>query len=153
MARELKKYGLRSTRKPTLNPRLSSTVCVIDEQGLPGYCYIAFEEALVDAVGLKLPRGVAEFDPAFLQVEWNAKRGRWIITAKYLNTEGYAVLWESESKPTWLNVIRYEGKNGSREKNAKRSGRRRAAAAGPQQDRTPRSRKAGDRDAAGVAIA
>lgn len=114
MGRELKKYGIRSTRKPARNAFVATTIHVVDENGLAGYCYISFADALVEAIGKVLPRGVAEFDPAYIYVEYDTRRRVWKINAQYLLSSDSALLWESGDRPTWLKLITNHGvQNGS----------------------------------------
>lgn len=122
MPKECKKYQLRSTPKPARNCLLSTVVKVRDESGVDGYCYVGFDGSLVDAVGKKLPRGVAPYDPAFLCVEYDARRQVWVIGARYLVDESGVVLWESEAKPHWLKCIPLGGKHGNTKKNADGAG-------------------------------
>lgn len=114
MGRELKKYGIRSTRKPARNPFVSTAVHVVDQDGLAGYCYISFEDAFVQAIGKALCRGVAEFDPAYVHVEFDRRTRVWRVGARYLLTSGYAQLWESVTRPVWLkSITKHEVHNGS----------------------------------------
>jgi hypothetical protein len=110
-ARELKKYAIRPVFRPTRNPCLSSTVQVIGEGGEQGYCYIAFAEELVEAVGEKLTRGIAAFDPAFLVVTYNTVRRVWEVSARYLRGTGQALLWETPDRPAWLKIFKNKRAN------------------------------------------
>lgn len=112
MPRELKKYGLRSVRKPALKYLLSSVVKVRDEEGRGGYCYVRFDEPLIEAVGKKLTRGLAPFDPAYLVAEYDVIRKLWVIGARYLKTDEGVILWEQDEKPAWLKEV-YHGNNRS----------------------------------------
>ena len=110
MARELKKYGLRATRKPpTRQAKLASTVHVLDERGVACWCYVSFEEPLLVKVGTALPRGISERNPAFLRVEYSATLKQWIIAAQYLDESHTAILWQTPDRPAWLNHHFYRG--------------------------------------------
>lgn len=106
---ERRKDGLVSSRKPKKHPLLSSTVAVRDEQGRNGYCYIGFSEDFVERVGKALPRGVSTFDPACIHVVYYPHNKTWLVIARYLRSEGEALLWRTTERPHWLRF--YEVKN------------------------------------------
>jgi hypothetical protein len=118
MPRECKKYNLRSTRKPAKNALLSTVVKVRDEEGKDGHCYVGFDAPLVEAVGKKLPRGVAPYDPAYLVVEYDALRQLWIVGARYIRTDDAVVLWETAAMPVWLKVFYPRGNHGNNRSSA-----------------------------------
>lgn len=105
MPKECKKYNLRSTRKPARSCLLASVVRVRNEEGKDGYCYVGFDEALVEAVGKKLSRGVAPFDPAYLVAEYDPRRSVWLIGACYFYGAECVKLWETPDRPEWVKFI------------------------------------------------
>lgn len=111
MSREMKKYRLRATRRPMRNEYVASAARVVDERGRSGYCYIGFDEPLVDAVGSKLPRGVAPFDPAYLSITYDWIKQVWVIAARYIADDVFAIMWETATKPSWLKYTSYEDQN------------------------------------------
>lgn len=117
MPKECKKYNLRSTRKPARSCLLASVVRVRNEEGKDGYCYVGFDEALVEAVGKKLSRGVAPFDPAYLVAEYDPRRSVWLIGACYFYGAECVKLWETPDRPEWLKFIEIGGNNGSHPQN------------------------------------
>lgn len=116
MSREMKKYRLRATRRPMRNEYVASAARVVDERGRSGYCYIGFDEPLVDAVGSKLPRGVAPFDPAYLTVTYDWIKKAWVVAARYIVDDVFTILWETADKPSWLKYTSYEDQHDSSEK-------------------------------------
>ncbi len=102
--RELKKYGLRSARRPVVHPLLSGVVHVCDWEGT-GYAYIRFSEEFVDAVGKALPSGLHPTRPAFLKVLHMPGRKAWRVFAMYINEVRGTLLWESPELPPWISSI------------------------------------------------
>lgn len=133
MPKECKKYRMRSTRKPLRDPCLSSTVKVIDQGGNAGYCYVGFDAPLVAAVGKKLSRGVADYDPAYLTVEYDQTRQRWVVGARYLLTDESVVLWETVNRPEWVKQVYLGGRHGGNQEN-KNCGPARSSDRGTSQD-------------------
>lgn len=113
MSREMKKYRLRATRRPMRNEYVASAARVVDERGRSGYCYIGFDEPFVNAIGGKLPRGVATYDPAYVSVVYDWIKKAWVVAARYLTDDVFAILWETAEKPSWLKYTSYEEKNES----------------------------------------
>lgn len=103
MGRELKKYRIRATKKPAKSTLLSSTVVVRNESGKVGYCYINFDQPLIDAAGKALPRGLTVDDPAYLEVVYYPAMSVWLVKARYLLGDKEVLLWKTEQKPSWLN--------------------------------------------------
>lgn len=102
MRGERKKFEMKGVFRVTKrNPRLGNTVAVF-EACRQYVCYITFSEDLVHFVGEKLPRGVADFDPAFLVVTENTQTGLWTVEARYQRDDISAVLWTTKSRPQWL---------------------------------------------------
>lgn len=104
MAREYKHYGIRKARSPKNLGPLATTIAVTTEEGSRGFGYVHFAESLTKAVGKKLPRGVSQQDPAFLEITYVEDRREWEISARYLASDGAALLWRTDTKPSWLNV-------------------------------------------------
>jgi hypothetical protein len=71
-----------------------------------GYCYIKFSPAFEEFVGKELPRGLAPFDPAFIQV--TETRGGWEVKAVYIQDGVNVTLWKAEAKPEWVGKLRKE---------------------------------------------
>lgn len=115
MSKEFKHYQLRATKRPAKCPVLSTTVAVYNERGESGYCYINFSDTFVEAVGKRLSRGVAPFDPAFISVRYNAQLQSWEIWARYLRDQLGVLLWATADKPSWLNFYKLEAEHGSRQ--------------------------------------
>lgn len=102
MSRELKKYRLRYSPRPLGYVELQSTVVITTNSAECYYCYVAFSDDLVMAVGKKLPQGVSAKNPACLYVHYDGVR--YHVYAKYLSYPGAKVpLWIHEGgQPTWL---------------------------------------------------
>ncbi|MHC5879550.1 hypothetical protein ACYT69_11550, partial [Streptococcus pyogenes] len=65
---ERKYFELKAlTRKPRKPHKLLSQTCIVQAEQ-KGHCFVTFSERFVEWVGKKLPRGIAEFDPAYLAV-------------------------------------------------------------------------------------
>ena len=113
MPREFKHYMLRSTKKPTKDKVLLSTVAIRDQEGEERYCYVSFSDKLVELVGRKLPRGISETDPAFLNIVFGPP-GRWGIWAVYAVDGVARLLWRTECSepPSWLKFYKLKVKNG-----------------------------------------
>lgn len=98
---ERKKFGLRarkSVKHP--NPLLNNTVLLTE--GEKRYaCTIGFNDDLIQFVGQKLPRGLAEFDPAYLLVTELPGKG-WKVQASYFRDGTLVDLWVAKERPTWL---------------------------------------------------
>lgn len=104
---ERKKFGIVARARVTKpNPRLNNTVLVERPTGNGSAC-IGFTEDLVNFVGKVLPRGVADFDPAYLVVTENVERGKWLIQAEYFRDRVRVVLWEASAMPAWLKNTKY----------------------------------------------
>lgn len=103
---ERKKFRIKPRQRiKHLHPRLSNTVKVTGEEPAgQGYCYISFDESLVDLVGRTLPRGVAVFDPAYLQVEYDGLQKKWHVWACYYKDEIRRPLWVTKERPEWLTI-------------------------------------------------
>jgi len=102
--KELKKYGLKSARRPKEHTLLSGVAHVCDWEGT-GYAYISFTEAFVDAVGKALPAGLHPARPAYLKVLHMPGRKTWRIFAIYLNELRGVLLWESPELPHWISNV------------------------------------------------
>jgi hypothetical protein len=83
---------------------------LIDTTSEIGYCYIKFAEAFEDFVARELPRGLATFDPAFIQVSHLGEV--WEIHAVYVNDGTRAILWRTSEKPAWIGKLRKEKSDG-----------------------------------------
>lgn len=105
MPRELKHYGLKSARKARASGPVSSVVLVQREDGERGHCFVAFSPTFVQAVGKALTRGVADFDPAYIEVLYCHKRKAWAVWARYLNDHSGSALWHTPTVPSWLRFI------------------------------------------------
>lgn len=105
MPSELKKYKLKATRRPKASAYLASRVMVTDDQGITGYCYITFSDEFVEAVGSALPQGVAIFSPAQIEVAFDPIVKKWLIGASYIGRGLPVILWESDTRPTWVKRI------------------------------------------------
>ena len=105
--RERKKFGLSlCARRPLLQDRcLSATVSVIGVEGR-GYCYIRFDQSFVDFLGQKMPRGVAPFDPCFVEV--TQCREGWLVESVYARDGARSMLWLAKEKPKWVGTLRKE---------------------------------------------
>lgn len=130
MPREFKRYELRSTRRPAKATALSTTVSVLNEHGESGYCYVSFAEAFVHSVGKRLPRGVAEFEPAYIEVRYNRQLSAWEVWARYFGDGKGVLLWATDNRPSWLNFYKHEANNGTNcSQTARTQGRTEACAA------------------------
>lgn len=103
MRGELKKYGIRATKKPMRHQLLSSLVLVRNEKGEVGYCYIGFEESLVEKVGRVLPMGLSKDAPGFISVRYYPRTEEWLVIASYVNGGNECLLWKTKLRPSWLN--------------------------------------------------
>lgn len=97
-------YGLKSARSPMENSLLSGVVLVSDEGG-KGYAYITFGEALVEAVGRVMPRGISEDDQCYLKAML-VHGGSWRVYSYYLDNSSVRFLWEEKKRPKWIKQIR-----------------------------------------------
>ena len=103
---ERKYFELRAlARKPRKPHKLLAQTCVVQAEQ-KGHCFVTFSERFVEWVGKKLPRGIAEFDPAYLAVVQNGEV--WEVFAVYVDRSAHALLWESKSKPEWVGKLRTE---------------------------------------------
>lgn len=102
---ERKKFGMRTARAPMLVAGLSNTVIVYDDFALK-YCFVSFSDALVEAVGLHLPRGCSPEEHAFLQVQFDKASGDWIVYAAYVSTWERVALWRTDTKPVWVQNLK-----------------------------------------------
>lgn len=109
MAKELKKYEMRSTRRPAVNPLLSTTVAIQRATRERNYCYVSFSDALVQAVGKKLPIGLSEKKPAILYVI--EKADGWHVYAKYYDAETGRKLWSTPDTPGWLRFYKVRNRH------------------------------------------
>lgn len=111
MSRELKKYGIRATKKPARSLLVSSVCLVRNEKDETGYCYINFDQPFVEAVGKALPRGVSEHSPAVISVVFYPRTMSWLVQAGYVGSGTPVLLWKSANRPAWLNFYRMSNKN------------------------------------------
>lgn len=102
---ERKKFALRSARKPVIVDGLSNTV-IVYENGEPRFCHIMFDPCLATVVGKKLPRGVGVGDPAFLQIVFDAHKGKWIVAARYVKDWQGVDLWAMDELPSWIKELK-----------------------------------------------
>lgn len=118
MSKEYKHYELRSVKRPIKSKLLLSTVAIRDMAGEERYCYAAFSEKLIQAVGRGLPRGISEEDPAFLHVVFGPP-GVWAVWAQYLTDGKACKLWRTadSAPPSWLKFYKHKVKNGNPETN------------------------------------
>lgn len=112
MSSEYKHFELRRAIRSSESPRVSTVVLVTREDGKRGHCFVRFSDSFVRFVGQKLPRGVAEFDPAYLDVIYTPATKTWVIRAFYLRDGVGAILWETGTAPSWLS-FRTETSNGN----------------------------------------
>lgn len=97
---ERKKFEIKARRSVKYkHPLLSNTVAYLEDER-QGFCYISFDESLVEFVGTKLPRGVAPFDPAYLYVVQTM--GTWTVYARYVKDDIAVPLWGTHTRPLWL---------------------------------------------------
>lgn len=109
---ERKKFGLKQSRKPhgATKGGLLGYTALVHTSTETGYCYIGFDTAFEDFVAKELPRGLAAFDPAYIQV---TERGDvWEVQANYINDGTHAVLWRTTDKPSWIGKLRKEKADG-----------------------------------------
>lgn len=106
-AKELKKFQLKGLRRPPkyLNKTLSNFVAVFENNTGDAHC-IGFSDALVEYVGTKLPRGVAEYDPAFLEVKQVGGKTGWEVWAVYYHDAEKVLLWKAPDRPAWLKPLK-----------------------------------------------
>ena len=103
--RELGKFELRPANKPDTNGLLSGVV-VVAQRGERGYAYVKFSNALIEAVGRSLPRGLTPEHPAYLKAIRCSFTDRFKVYAFYVDQSAAVLLWESAEKPTWLKRVR-----------------------------------------------
>lgn len=111
MSRELKNYELRSCRRPILSGRyrlVSNTVHVCMASDKQYYCYVSFSDKLVEKVGKKLPRGVSEFDPAYLRVYLD--EDRYYVQAVSHRSRASVVLFAGGLPCSWLKTYPIGGR-------------------------------------------
>lgn len=99
---ERKKFGIKPARK--LQRRYDDLVNVVKvtTEQRHSYCYITYAPALLEFVGSQMPRGVAAFDPVYLEVEEDARAGKWLVWGCYYVDNVRALLWTSSVKPQWV---------------------------------------------------
>lgn len=108
MSREFKNYELASSPRPLKNGRyklLISTVAIRGADKKSYYCYVAFSDKLVEKAGNKLPRGVSEFNPAFLYVDLSNLQMD--VYVSYLHPLTPVLLWSQsleQDLPRWLKL-------------------------------------------------
>lgn len=108
-----KNWGLRKANKPQEGFHLSGVVKCLDRGG-HGYIYVAFDEALVDAVAKILPRGVGPDDQAYLYVvQKQFGSMRYYMYARYVGKEGNFLLWVETQKPEWFSKVKRGRDNGT----------------------------------------
>lgn len=105
MRGERKKFAIQARKMvKDKDPKLNNTVMVETPTG--NYtCCIAFSPDLVQFVGSKLPRGVADFDPAYLVVSEDPLLKVWVVAARYYRDEVTAILWKAKERPKWLKTL------------------------------------------------
>lgn len=91
-------------RLPKSPHRQLNNTCLVNTGEEVGYCYIRFSETFVDFVGKKLPRGVADFDPAYIEVV--RAGGKWEIRATYYLDGVTKVLWKTADMPSWIGKLK-----------------------------------------------
>lgn len=110
---ERKKFAIKARRTVRKkHPMLSNTVVFL-EDGRADYCYISFDESLVEFVGNTLPRGIAPFEPAYLFVMHYPEKNVWVVYANYVKGEGGQPLWETTTRPAWLKAQSSGGIHGT----------------------------------------
>lgn len=100
---ERKKWGLRAAKKPQKYYDLAG-VAIVKGQQSTYVCYLRFTDALVEAVGQVMPRGVGPEDQAYLEVH-HTLAGFWEVWAAYISLGGgkdRRLLWVQEEKPPWV---------------------------------------------------
>jgi hypothetical protein len=101
-------YQISRALRPRTQGGLSNTVMIDTPEG-KGYLYINFSFALVQACGMRLPRGISTFDPAYLLVKYDDRRKCYIIFVQYINEPDSSKmypLWETETCPDWIHKVK-----------------------------------------------
>lgn len=110
--KERKHFGLVGlSRAPRKRHSVISNTCLVQDGETSGYCYIKFSESFVTFVGKKLHRGVAVFDPAFVEV---VKVGEsWEVWACYHRDAHRTMLWVTDRQPSWIETVKKVRANGN----------------------------------------
>lgn len=110
--RPRKNWGLRRAYKPQEGFNLSGVVKCLDKGG-HGYIYIAFDEALVDAVAKVLPQGIGPEGQAHLYVvQKQFQQLRYYVYARYVGDTKNFLLWVETQKPEWFSKVKRGRDNG-----------------------------------------
>lgn len=108
---ERKHFELRTIQRlrKALHPVLNNTCLVIAEEEM-GYCYISFSESFIAHVGKVMPRGIAEFDPAYIEVRHTALG--WEVSSVYYRDSHRRLLWRTGERPSWIGKLKKGKVNG-----------------------------------------
>ena len=110
--KERKKFGLRPGRKPVkAQERLLACTASVHGPEQSGYCYIGFDPDFVSFVAKELPRGLAAYDPAFIEVSHLGDA--WAVDAVYHYDGVRVTLWRTPEIPGWIGKLRKEKGNDS----------------------------------------
>jgi hypothetical protein len=110
MSREYKHYELRPVRTEFSAPGMSGLAMFVDAHGQGELYMVAFSRTFVEAAGKALPRGVSKQDPGFIHIR-QAEDGTCKVFVAYIFEAKAELMWETDSKPTWLKYRSWEKKD------------------------------------------
>lgn len=103
-----KKYGFAPMSNGTAGAKHKGITHVVHVFGpkTKGFCYIKFTKRFVFDLAKRLPVGISEDFPVYLEFRYCCIDKLWIMYAIYLKTGARTVLGEFESLPDWLGAVR-----------------------------------------------
>lgn len=103
-----KTYGLEPRVPPQsgTKSRVLSHVVHIFGPKTKGFCYIKFNKQFVIGLAKRLPVGLSEDFPAYLEFRYCCVDKLWVLYAIYLKTRDRTFLGEFFVLPDWLGEIR-----------------------------------------------
>lgn len=93
---------LKGSRKPQEGYSLGGVVLVTDEGN--GYCYIKFDQRLVDKLGRQMPYGIGPDNLAYLKVV--KKYDHYDVLCCYVDKSKRIAMWKEDVLPSWVKLIR-----------------------------------------------
>lgn len=103
-----KKYGFSALKHGTSAPKIKGISPVVHVFGpkIKGFCYIKFTKRFVIDLAKRLPLGISEDFPVYMEFRYCCIDRLWIMYAVYIKTGARTVLGEFETLPDWLGDVR-----------------------------------------------
>ncbi len=95
-----KRFELRRVLRPFTQGGLSSTVLI--DGG--GHVNVGFSIELVRRAGTVLPRGISQYDPAYMTLKYDIKQEKYKLFVQYLKDPQQHLLLIIPDRPTWLRM-------------------------------------------------